>query len=1068
LNISFLRRFTSVRAFQKNLAKRQKQIHLAPITFGRIQTTLGQTNTAGIKILFDSGSTQTHVKKDWVKKLRLRKESTATWNTAAGPVTTSERCKVLFSLPEFFPSKVIEWEMHVGTLENVHYDMIIGNDLLERLKVDLKYSTATIEWDGAEIPMKSRDATIEDSYYIHDTPCLEEAAERIKQILDAKYAPANIDELTTKCTYLTLQQQEDLNFLLKKYESLFDGSLGTWKGESYDIELRSDATPYHARAFPIPRIHEQTLRHEVERLCQIGVLKKVNRSEWAAPTFIIPKKDGSVRFISDFRELNKRIKRKPFPIPKIQDLLLKLEGFQYATSLDLNMGYYHIELSPDSKRLCTIVLPWGKYEYQKLPMGLCNSPDIFQEKMSTLMGDLEFVRTYIDDLLITTKSTWNDHLRHLDIVFHRIHEAGLKINAKKSFFGKDELEYLGYWITRQGIQPVSKKVEAIKNIAPPKTQRELRRFIGIVNYYRDMWIRRSDVLAPLSKLTSKTVKWQWTTVEQKAFDTMKRIIARETLLVYPDFNQPFIIYTDASHTQLGAVISQNNKPIAFYSRKLNPAQTRYTTTERELLSIVETLKEFRNILLGHRIKIYTDHKNLTYVNFNTERVMRWRLIIEEYSPELLYVKGETNIVADALSRLDLATSDTSPSDMHDMQYLADNFSLEDDDLPDDAYPLQYKLIASHQNLQKDLFVKLYKQQDGFHLKSFCGGGKKRTLICRHEKIIIPKTLQRRIVTWYHNMLCHSGETRTEQTIRQQFWWSNLRNDVHNICSKCDTCQRAKRTTKKYGHLPAKEAEADPWEVLCVDLVGPYTIKRRGKKNLILWCLTMIDPATGWFEMREIPNKEAITVANLVEQTWLTRYPWPNQIVFDRGKEFMGEFARMVENDYGIKRKPTTTRNPQANSIIERIHQTIGNMIRSFQIGQIEINEEDPWTGVLAATMFATRATYHTTTQATPAQLVFGRDAILNIKFDANWRLIRERKQRAINTNNQKENKKRISHQYRVGDKVLYRVDSLSKYSENPYDGPYEIVRVNTNGTVRLKMDAVTDTVNIRLLKPYRE
>ena len=119
-------------------------------------------------------------------------------------------------------------------------------------------------------------------------------------------------------------------------------------------------------------------------------------------------------------------------------------------------------------------------------------------------------------------------------------------------------------------------------------------------------------------------------------------------------------------------------------------------------------------------------------------------------------------------------------------------------------------------------------------------------------------------------------------------------------------------------------------------------------------------------------------------------------------------------------------------------------------------------------MFATRATYHTTTQATPAQLVFGRDAILNIKFDANWRLIRERKQHAINTNNQKENKKRISHQYRVGDKVLYRVDSLSKYSENPYDGPYEIVRVNTNGTVRLKMDAVTDTVNIRLLKPYRE
>jgi hypothetical protein len=379
--------------------------------------------------------------------LRLCKDVAATWNTAAGTISTNEKCKALFSLPEFSSTKVIEWEMHVGTLENTPYDMIIGNDLLECLKIDLKYSTSTITWDGIEIPMKSRDATLEDSYFIHDSPCLAEAAERIKRILDAKYEPANLEEIVADHTHLSEEEKEGLLSLLKKYESLFDGSLGTWKGEDYNIELRSDATPYHARAFPIPRIHEQTLRHEVDRLCEIGVLKKVNRSEWAAPTFIIPKKDGTVRFISDFRELNKRIKRKPFPIPKIQDLLLKLEGFQYATSLDLNMGYYHIELSPDSKRLCTIVLPWGKYEYQKLPMGLSNSPDIFQEKMSSLMGDLEYVRTYIDDLLITTKSDWQDHLHHLDVVFRRLKDAGLKVNARKSFFGRDELEYLGYWIS---------------------------------------------------------------------------------------------------------------------------------------------------------------------------------------------------------------------------------------------------------------------------------------------------------------------------------------------------------------------------------------------------------------------------------------------------------------------------------------------------------------------------------------------------------------------------------------------------------------------------------------------
>ena len=160
-----------------------------------------------------------------------------------------------------------------------------------------------------------------------------------------------------------------------------------------------------------------------------------------------------------------------------------------------------------------------------------------------------------------------------------------------------------------------------KNIATPKTTRDVRKFVGMVNYYRDMWIRRSDTLAPLTKLCSKSTKFEWKEEQEKAFNTMKKILCRETILAYPDFSQPFIIHTDASHTQLGAVISQSSKPIAFYSRKLSDAQTRYTTTERELLAIVETLKEFRNILLGQQIIVYTDHKNLTCKSFNTERVL---------------------------------------------------------------------------------------------------------------------------------------------------------------------------------------------------------------------------------------------------------------------------------------------------------------------------------------------------------------------------------------------------------------------------------------------------------------
>ena len=170
----------------------------------------------------------------------------------------------------------------------------------------------------------------------------------------------------------------------------------------------------------------------------------------------------------------------------------------------------------------------------------------------------------------------------------------------------------------------------------------------MINFYRDMWKQRSELLAPLTSLTSAKVTWKWTNEHQTCFDAIKRIIGREVLLAYPDFNAPFIIHTDASKLQIGAVISQSGKPIAFYSKKMNSAQKNYTTTEKELLAIVATLKEFRNILLGHRITVHTDHKNLTFKNFNTERVMRWRLVLEKYGPELIYIKGENNVVADAL------------------------------------------------------------------------------------------------------------------------------------------------------------------------------------------------------------------------------------------------------------------------------------------------------------------------------------------------------------------------------------------------------------------------------------
>eukprot|EP00804_Cyclotella_cryptica_P001444 CCRYP_003683-RA/>CCRYP_003683-RA protein AED:0.46 eAED:-0.12 QI:0/-1/0/1/-1/0/1/0/330 len=315
---------------------------------------------------------------------------------------------------------------------------------------------------------------------------------------------------------------------------------------------------------------------ELKRLCDLGVLEWQPASEWASPSFIVPKKDQTVRFLSDFREVNKRIVRKPFPLPKISTVMQELEGFTFATALDLNMGYYTIRLDPDASKICTIIFPWGKYSYLRLPMGIAGSPDIFQSKMTELMSTLEFVRAYIDDLLCITKGTLEDHLAKLELVLSRLQDANLKVNARKSNFCAIETEYLGYILSRDGIKPQPKKVQSILALTPPKNVKDLRRFLGMVQYYRDLWARRSKMLAPLTSLVgecghtkkSKLLKvkkkpWKWTNEHQKAFDDVKATIAKDVSLAYPDYSKGFEIYTDGSKRQLGAVITQSNRPIAF-------------------------------------------------------------------------------------------------------------------------------------------------------------------------------------------------------------------------------------------------------------------------------------------------------------------------------------------------------------------------------------------------------------------------------------------------------------------------------------------------------------------------
>jgi hypothetical protein len=345
------------------------------------------------------------------------------------------------------------------------------------------------------------------------------------------------------------------------------------------------------------------------------------------------------------------------------------------------------------------------------------------------------------------------------------------------------------------------------------------------------------------------------------------------------------------------------------------------------------------------------------------------------------------------------------------------------------------------------------------------------LINHKGKIYVPTVLQRRIVAWYHEYLAHPGQTRLEATIRQVYTWPKLREHVNEHCRTCDKCQLNKKQRKKYGHLPPKDAEVTPWKRVNVDLIGPYKIKSpndpKDKDPRELRALTMIDPVTGWFEIKAILKPDAATVMDAFHEAWLCRYPRPEQIGFDNGSEFKDVFSATCKN-YGVKEKHSTSHNPQSNGIIERIHQVVGNSLRTFQLESATLNEEDPWTPYLASVAWAVRSTYHTVLNATPGQLVFGRDMVLPIQFQADWARIKLRKQETIDKSNAQENAKRIDHDYQVGDKVLLERPGIIRKMSQPRQGPYEIIKVHTNGTVRIRRGHVTEQVNIRRLTPYFE
>ena len=439
--------------------------------------------------------------------------------------------------------------------------------------------------------------------------------------------------------------------------SLIDGSrLGCTSLAACPIPLVDD-TPINLPQYRLSHVDQEVVNKEVQLMLDLDVIEP-SVSPWNSPVLLVTKKDGSKRFCADLRRINDRTVKDVYPIPHIQDTLDRLAGHHVFSTLDLKSGYWQLEIPIVDRPKTAFSTTQGHFQWKRAPFGFCNMPSIFQRMMHTLFQDCQtFLLVYLDDLVIFS-ATVHEHYQHLTTVFDRLLQANLTVHLKKCHFLATMFLYLGHLIHGNTIKPNPDKVSALRQLAPPTNRQQLLHFVGLINWFKRFIPNLAQHAACLYQLTSKSAIWNWTVQHQDAFQHLKNVLASAPVVHMPDFQQPFILMCDASDVQIAAVLLQQHDatlvPIHYHSRVLNVHERNYSVTEKECLAIVDGIKTFHTYLHGRQFIVRTDHKALVWL-YKTKnqfsKLLRWSILLQEYQFLIVYGKGPSNTLADALSRL---------------------------------------------------------------------------------------------------------------------------------------------------------------------------------------------------------------------------------------------------------------------------------------------------------------------------------------------------------------------------------------------------------------------------------
>ena len=871
----------------------------------------------------------------------------------------------------------------------------------------------------------------------------------------------------------------------------------------HEIILKEGSRPVRLAAYKIPHSRRSALDKEIRGLIEGGIITK-STSEWSSPLLLVPKSDGSFRPVVDFRALNELTVDECFPVPALEEVLLNIKrNTRVFSSLDLEKGYFQIPLHPNSRHLTAFSSAAGHFEFSRLPMGLKNAPLTFARLMTCVFQDLmdDSILSYLDDILICS-DTIENHVTKLNNVFDRLQNAGLTIRPSKCRFFQERLVFLGHEISSKGIAPNNLKVKAVEMFPQPTSKKELKSFLGLSGFFRKFVKGYSTIAGPLTELLKDDSKWVWKEEQTKAFNALKIQLTNAPVLAYPDYTKPFELYCDASAIGVGATLCQNIDgklhPIAFASKKLTSEQQNWNVTNREMFAIAWGLKHFRTLIMGYKVRVFTDHKPLTG-DLRTGgkdphgRRARFLVTLQDFDAEIFYLPGPKNSAPDALSRMangtdgvnldvqatnpeSLPPSFIKPEEKSKLEIKWEHsFSL----FPVEGEPIEpintqiikdelwnsdvYKPLVqalSENTVPKPIpFINMEELsfQDGLILRQFKPRKIKGRTFQPNQQILLPEELVPRVLRWAHEGFGHLGLMKMVKLIRCKYFFPKLLTRVKRHIQACKQCPLTKGKVKTQPPGTYDPPQHIFETVFCDVLTLP--ISEQGNQ----YTLVFVDHFSRYCEIAIIPDKSADSVATAFLNRWIARWGCPVNLVSDNGTEFINNIMAKLCNKLNIKRPRILPLRPQANSLVERLNRTILNILKTLG----DENRRN-WCEYIPLVQGTINGTYHAATNSTPDYVVTGRNKIMPVEVIAGkieplytgdsaehgLRRVKEVRnlvhQHLMTVANEKRSRReecRSNKWFKPGDKIFHLIQKQGQIKPklNPdFEGPWTVIQAKRN------------------------